>query len=236
MIIIFYDANKEQVYICTEHEKTKVVHIEDPHLLDYIPNDDILYVEDAHFITKEQFGKWLQGDLELVKDVPKKEVNKFTGLLKDKDCPWSPHNQIQDMSQEDVSASTPGTPKFYLHPTSNGTVLIEDIRTKQFPEGIRLNGKWHFVSIGVIGEEVLTNSSNFQILLGKGKVEIVPESYVQANKHKQKNKVSPAQAALDAILVPVGIKAEAAASDGWNAPGGGGSGGDMAMEILVEGN
>jgi len=84
MIIIFYDANNEQVYICTEHEKMKIIHMEDPRLLDYIPNDDILYVEDAHFITKGQFTEWLQGDLELVRDIPENEVNRFTGLLEDK--------------------------------------------------------------------------------------------------------------------------------------------------------
>jgi hypothetical protein len=227
MIIIFYDANKEQIYICTENEKTKIIRIEDPSLLDYVPNDDILYVEDAHFITKGQFAEWLQGDLELVKDIPENEVSRFTGLLGDRNQPWDAHNQIQKIAQAPAS---PGVHKYYLHPTANGTILIEDIQTPQFPEGIRLNGKWHFIAVDVIGEETLMDSSHFQVLLGKGKVELVPESYVQANKHKQKTKISPAQAALDAILVPADVKAETAASSDWAA-----SGGDMAPEIMIEG-
>ena len=229
MTIIFYDANKEQVYICTENEKTKVIQIEDARLLDYIPNDDILYVEDAHFITKDQFGEWLRGDLELVKDIPENEVSRFTGLLDDQNQPWHAQNQIQKMAEAPAHTS-PGSQKFYLHPTSNGTVRIEDIQTSQCPEGIQLNGKWHFIAVDAIGEEALMDSSHFKVLLGKGKVEIVPESYVQANKHKQKSKVSPAQAALDAILVPADVKAEAAASGGWAA-----SPGDEAPEILIEG-
>jgi hypothetical protein len=229
MIIIFYDANKEQVYICTEHDKTKVIHIDDPHLMDYIPNDDVLYVEDAHFITKMQFKEWLEGDLELVKDVPDSGVSRFTGLL-DERQPWNAQHQVQKMAQGAAPPSSPGVQRHYLHPTANGTIRIEDIKTQKFPDGIQLNGKWHFIPVDMIGEDLLMDSSHFQVLLGKGKIEIVPESYVQANKHKQKSKVSPAQAALDAILVPADVKAEAAASGDWNSPGD-----EVAPEILIEG-
>lgn len=229
MIIIFYNANKEQIHICTEHDKMRIVSIDDPHLMDYIPNDDILYVEDAHFITKEQFKEWLQGDMDLGPEPYDEEgVSRFTGLLGPQYQPGDSHHQMQKMAQQ-TAPSSPGAQKFYLHPTSPGTIRIEDIQTSQFPEGIQLSGKWHFIDVDIIGEDTLLESSHFQVLLGKGKVEIVPESYVQANKHKQKKKVSPAQAALDAILVPADVKAETAASSDWATPGN-----DIAPEILIE--
>ncbi len=229
MTIVFYDANKEQLYICTEFDKTRIISIDDPNLMSYIPNDDILYVENAHFITKEQLYEWLQGNFELGPDPNvDNEVSRFTGLLGPRHQPGDTHHQMQNMSQQQAPA-TPGVQKFYLHPTANGTVRIEDIQSSKWPDGIQLNGKWHFINVEDIGEEELLDSTHFQILLGKGKVEIVPESYVQANKHKQKKKVSPAQAALDAILVPTDIKAASAASGGWDGPGD-----DIAPEIMIE--
>lgn len=229
MVIIFYDANKEQVYICTEHDKTRIVSVNDPHLLDYIPNDDILYVSNAHFITKSQFGEWLRGDFDFEPVEQDAGVSRFTGMLGPEHQPGDTHHEMQKLAQGEAP-SQPGVQKFYLHPTSNGTIRIEDIQTSQFPDGIQLNGKWHFIAVDTIGEDILMDSSHFQVLLGKGKVEIVPESYVAANKHKLQKKKSPYQAALDAILVPAEVKAEAAAAGDWNA-----GSGDIATEILIEG-
>jgi hypothetical protein len=196
--------------------------LNDPNLLDHIPNDDILYVSNAHFITKAQFGEWLRGDFEFEVAESDPGVSRFTGMLANE----QPGNNPKLVSDK---SATPGQQKLYIHPTSNGTIRIEDIQTSQFPEGIQLNGKWHFLSVDAIGEDTLMDSSHFQVLLGKGKVEVVPESYVAANKHKLQKKKSPYQAALDAILVPADVKAAAAADGEWK------GGGDIATEILIEG-
>jgi hypothetical protein len=218
MTIIFYDANNERLYICTETDKTRVISTKDPSLMDFIPNDNILYVENGHFITKEQFSQWLNGDFELNSSSQEDtdEVSRFAGFL----------NQDQSVRTDAVQTEQSPSQRLYVHSTSNGTIRIEDI--EQFPEGIQLNGKWHFLPVDEIGEDILMRSSHFQILLAKGKAEIVNESYVRANKHKQRGTKSPAQSALDAILVPANIKAEAAAGGGWQAQ-------DIAEEIWIEG-
>lgn len=237
MVIIFYDANKDQIYICTEHDKTRVIPADDPHLIDYVPNDDILYVVDAHFITKAQFSEWIQGDFELDSPEESEGVTRFTGMLEQNYQPGNSHHEMQKLAQSKGRATKVSSERFYIHPTANGTVRIEDIQTSDFPGGIQLNGKWHFLAVDSIGEDTLLESSHFKVLLGKGKVEIVPESYVNANKHKLRNKKSPYQAALDAILVPADVKAEVAASGDWNAGAGdwNAGAGDIATEILIEG-
>jgi len=72
--------------------------------------------------------------------------------------------------------------KKYIHTVHDGTVLIEDIQVK-------LSGKWRFTPVDDIGEDKLYNSLHFQVLLKKGKVEIVDQAYVDANKHKTKKSV-----------------------------------------------
>ncbi len=220
MVIIFYDANDEKLYICAEGDRTKVVSINDPNIMDYVPNDDILYVQNGHFITKNQFSDWLTGDSELdMEQNTKDEVNRFTGFMQTE---FTPPKAGQPQPKN-------STKRWYIHPTANGTIVIEDIKTKT-GEALVLRGKWHFMPIDEIGEDVFDESNILKVLIGKGQLEVVGEDFVQANKHKGAKKKSPAEQALDAILVPAHIKAEAAASTGGLEHGGPG-----AIEIMVEG-
>lgn len=222
MVIIFYDANADNIYICTETDKTKVININDPNIMDYIPNDDILYVENAHFLTKKQFSDWLSGDMHIASDTSN-EVSRFQGFLHE-------GPKYQEMPAQDEF--TPQSKKYYIHPKHNGTLIIQDIVSNKFPNGIQLHGKWHFVAIDDIGQDALDESQVFQYLLAKGKIEVVPYEYVKQNMHKQKQKVSPSEAALNAILVPADMKAYAAASNGGIH---GNQGPSDIPEIFVEG-
>ena len=65
MVIIFYDSEKNVIYLCTEREKMRILPVDEPNLLSHIPNDDILYVQNAHFITKNQFHQWMEGEGEI---------------------------------------------------------------------------------------------------------------------------------------------------------------------------
>lgn len=227
MVIIFYDAGEDKIYICTETDKTKVVSLNDPNIMDYIPNDDVLYVENAHFITKQQFGEWLSGDLEIGSSSDNEEVSRFQGFLDP-----GPKLQKAPFTQPgQPNASVSAQKKFFIHPKHNGTIIIGDISTPKYPKGIVMNGKWHFISIDEIGEDVLDESQNFKWAVAKGKIEVVDSEYVKQNMHKQKNKVSPSEAALNAILVPANMKAEAAAEQG----GVHGTAGLDIPEIFVEG-
>lgn len=188
MIILFYEAVEKELYICTSHEPTKKVKLDDPGLMDYIPNEDILYVTNGHYITKSQFEEWLSGKF-VMQDPQQESSDNFQGNLENKN-------------------------KKYLHTTSNGTVLIEDIQTERFPEGIALHGKWDFVDVDEIGETNLQESAFFKILYKKKKVEIVDANYIRKHQHKIGDHRSPTERALDRILVPVGRRAEDVASEG----------------------
>lgn len=72
--------------------------------------------------------------------------------------------------------------KKYIHATGKGTVLVEDIKIKGGP--LVLKGRYHFIPVNAIGEDVLNDSINFEVLQNIGKVEIVDEEYYLANKGK----------------------------------------------------
>ena len=113
--------------------------------------------------------------------------------------------------------------------------MIEDISTRRYPQGIQLKGKWDFIAVDDIGEDILKESNHFRILKQKGKIEVVDGNYVKRNEHKIKMKVSPSEAALDAILVPPDVKAHAAASgDGIRSSRRGSMLNDDAIEIMVD--
>lgn len=177
MVIIFAIPDENKIYVCSE-KQTKVTTIDDPHLLSFVPNDDILYVQTASIITKKQFTKWLQGEFELENG-----------------------NSVRE--PEEVVTET----KRYVHPTNNGYITIDDIRTQKYPNGLTLRHKYDFIPISEIGEDVVENSPIFRNLVKKGRIEIVGEEYVRRHQHKITTP-SPADAALDRILVPVGTKAE----------------------------
>ena len=206
MVISFFNANEEKVYICTEQEKTRVVSINDANLMDYVPNDDILYVQNAHYITKNQFGDWVNGEMALEDDnffQKQKSSNRFTGFLD--------NSKFTKQNFEDSKMSE----KRWIHPTNNGAVIIEDIRTKKYPDGIKMMGKYDCVDLDDIGgKEAFDDSPQFRFLINKNKIEVVDHAWVKENAHKKSKKISPSEAALNKILVPADIKAEAAAEAG----------------------
>ena len=183
MTIVFYDQQNNQLWICNK-QTTTVVSLNDEQIGQHIPNDDILYVTNAHYFTKDQFIDFLSGKLTI--NNPQDDV------------------LVQSVDHPNPTVTMPMSNKKFIHSTGNGVVLIEDIITSRFPAGIMLQGKWHFVSVDDIGEAELANSVFFDRLLKIKKVEIVNGDYVRQNAHKLKDKRSPAEAALDRILIPSG--------------------------------
>lgn len=208
MIIVFYNANQEKVYICDTNNKTTVVDANDTRVFDDLPNDDILYVTNGHYFTKQQFLDWMTGEYK-INDAT--NTSKYAGIMND-----SPINANSNVIQK---------PRKYIHPTANGTILIEDLSPP-----IMLEGKWDFIAVDTIGEENLENSVFFRTLLKRGKIAYVDEKYVAENQHKKKTKKSPTEAALDKILIKDsshGAAASVAASGGL-------PGDDIAIPIMIE--
>ena len=203
MVIIFYDSEKNVVCICTEREKMKILPADEPNILSYIPNDDILYVQKAHFITKRQFSQWLDGEGQT-----DEEPHRFSGFL-DEDSPtYTP--EVASFVEEH-SKHADGK---WLHPAHHGTIIMPDIKTEKFPHGLELNGKYDFVPIEALGGfETLEESSQFKWLLAKGKIEVVDYEYVKKNYGKNKIK-SASDAALDKITIKTGNAEEVAAAGG----------------------
>ncbi len=217
MVIIFYDAQNEKIYICTEYDKMKSFEPNDPDLISYIPNDDILYVQNAHFITKQQFTEWIQGNNTLLDTVPEQ------------------NNAIQNSNSETAPAITqPPTyaNSAWIHPAHHGAILLPDVKNSQFPEGVALNGKWDFLPVDALGGfEILEESMHYRSLLAKGKIEVVDYEYVKKNRSKNK-RVSAVDAALDSIIVKdatPGSAMNVAALGGLNPSSDSG-----AVEILIE--
>ncbi len=234
MVIIFYDSEKEQVYICTEREKMKTISINDPDILTHVPNDDVLYVQNAHFITKKQFGEWLEGDDELLSDEP----HRFTGFMEEPTSyePGSSGYQSVPVEKMHESASKYKHSKF-IHPVHNGAILISDVHTEKYPNGVELVGKFHFIPLEDIGgEDILEGSAIFRSLLAKGKIEVVGYDYVKKHYNKKKM-VSAADAELEKILIKSSTHGSAEAVAAAGGMGGGGGGAISAsdpIEIFVE--
>jgi len=203
--------------VSSEREPMRKISLDDNPLAS-IPNDDILYVQKGCYITKQQLGQWLDGSMEL-DGGDQEEYGRYTGIM---DTP-SP-------TGESISVSN-NPPKYYIRAAHNGTVLIEDIQTPEFPDGIKLSGKWHFIPVDRIGADVLEASRYYKILLKKRKIEVVSHEYVKMNIHKQKVSVSPHERALDAIL----IKDDRRGAAQRVADSGGISSVDGAIEIEVTG-
>lgn len=120
------------------------------------------------------------------------EADKFLNLMYNREvlyiekAKWITNKQFVIMLNS-VPNEKPIKPKVlsgkkYIHATSNRTILIEDIEFKGGP--LRLSGLYHFIPVNLIGEEVLNESSYFEILQRKGKVEVVDEEYYLANRDK----------------------------------------------------
>lgn len=216
MVIVFYDSEKEVIYICTEREKMKTIPVDDPNLLSNIPNDDILYVQNAHFITKRQFQQWLNGEAKIEED---REAHRL--------------DEESNSKPSEVANMVPTNSKYanskWIHPAHNGAIHIPDLKTEKYPNGLEMIGKWDFIPVDSLGGfEFLEESHLFKSLLGKGKIEVVGYDYVKKNYGKKKQ-VSLADAALEAITVQTGSAADVAAAGGIDAhdPSG-------AVEFLVE--
>lgn len=213
MVIVFYDANEEKFYIASTTYGMKIVRSDDENLMDCIPNDDILYVTNGHYFTKQQFEDWLSGNMEV--DEPEQDQNE------------SLENKIEKTINKSKSE------KRYIHPTANGTIRIEDIDAPKFPGGVELSGKWDFVAVDDIGVDKLAHSAHFRLFLKKGKLAIVDEEYVQKHQHKVTQKKSPAELALDRLLIKndrPGTAEQVAVSGGAAAY----ASDDVAVPIMVE--
>ena len=161
MTLVLYNEKTELATIY-DSEGISVFRVNDDSLFDGLPNK-IGYIEAADLLTKKQFVDWLGGK----KVAPNVKNN----------------SSISEIAPKPAQSS-----KKYLHTVHDGTVLIEDIQVQG--AALRLSGKWHFVPVSMIGEENLKSSVHFQVLEKKGKIEIVDEEYVQANKHKLKKPTS----------------------------------------------
>ncbi len=190
MVIVFYDLKNQKIYVCSQTERMKEISAGDPNLMDYIPNDDILYVDKAHVLTKSQFNEWINGDIEITAPIEQKH--------------------------EKIATSNKLSGKLFIHPRHHGSILIQDIQHEMFPNGvIELNGKWDFLPIDEI-KDILEESMHYKNLLAKRKIEIVDIDYVKKNMHKKKQSTSAAEVELNRILIPVGKSgtAEAVAAAG----------------------
>lgn len=177
MTMVFFNTTENMYYIFSETGSRKV---NKETLMKIVPTEDIFYVRDAYIFGKEQFLDFISGKMKT------QETDDFDSGFRFNTAP-----------QEEK-----GDPnRLYIHTTRAGTVRIEDITSKDFPDGIQLNGKYHFIPVSVIGEKNLEESRQFKHLIGKGKIEIVSEEYVKKNQHKG-NSTSRRERELNAIIVP----------------------------------
>ncbi len=179
MTMVFFNSSENMYYIFSETGSKKV---NKDTLLKTVPEEDIFYVKDAYIFGKEQFIDFVSGN----KKFQTQEADDF-------DSGFRFNNQPQT-EQADPN-------KLYIHTTRAGTVRIEDITSKDFPDGIQLNGKYHFIPVNLIGEHNLEESRQFKHLMAKGKIEIVSEEYVKKNRHKG-NSTSRRERELNSIIVP----------------------------------
>lgn len=185
MVLVYYDHAKEKVYICSEESEMKCVSATDSNLLDYIPNDSILYVQAAHIVSKQQFTDWMNGDLKL-EDI---QVNQ------------------DDYNQPARKTVSSNVNRKYIHPRNNGGVTVESIRTEKYPEGLVMMSKWDFIPLDTIGgEEVLDSDVFLRMLLQRKKIEVVDHQYILDNAHQIKKSLqqTPSDRALDRIIVKDG--------------------------------
>ena len=198
MTIIFYDADNDSLYICNQNEKMKVISLSDQDLSLHIPDEDILWVGDAACITKPQFVKWLKGEISFDGSSNSKQssVSRFTGFLN------KSHMQGSQIGSDFVKSASKLSSRLYIHPKHNGSIVIPSIKTKKFPDGLELDGKYHFEPLDELPPNLEENSL-FKSLLKKGKIEIVTHEYVVQNIHKKKG-MSPSDMATDSILIKDG--------------------------------
>lgn len=171
MTIVYYDYTNSCIYVCNDKFPLKKMPLQSNLLQLIDEKDTILYVQNGSLISKSTLSDWLSG-----KSVP----------------PTSTHSNPESNTQKTNT---------YIHPAHNGVVIIEDISTNKYPNGVRMSHKWDFISVDEIGQDVLNNSAQFRGHLSKGKIKIVPYSYAKQHMHKKKRYKSPAEMAVESILI-----------------------------------
>lgn len=217
MTIIFYDSDNEQIYVCTETERMKIVSLDDPNLLDYLPNNDILYVKTGQFMTKSEFSDLVNG----VSELPSNE----------EDCEFVSSENMTGLESDYKNS-------LYIHPRHNGTILIQDLpNTSELPGGIlELNGKYDFKCIDFLGgQKIFDQSAQYRSLVRIGKIKVVDYDYMKRNVTKKHN-VSARDLAADRILIKDDVHGTAekmAASGGMQTTD---RASDEVVPIYVEGD
>ena len=191
MVIIFLDPTTDTLCICSENEKMVKIDIGSPNLLDGIPDDDILYVQDGSYLTKKQFSDWLEGGAQFSTQ-PKQQAP-----IQQQSYPSQPN------VASPVMAMLPYDPnRLYLKPAHNGNIVIPDIKTPKYPDGLKMTGKWDFVPIDDIGGIDVVNSNRFiRNNIEKKRIQIVDESFVRSHQDKAHPYTSPAQRSIESIII-----------------------------------
>lgn len=189
MTLIFKD--KTNIWICQQDKPVKVTTVDDPNLITYIPNDDLIYVQSASLITKKQFASWLKGEFQL-------------------------DNTETTREEEEIEEDNSQSERKYLHPRNNGYITVGDIKIGKGDNAKPLvfTGKYDFIALDELGDDIVEHSAILRGLIKKGRLEIVDEEYVRKNRGKG-NTTSKAEAGLQRILLPVGVHAEDAADGSY---------------------
>lgn len=203
MVVVFYNPDNDSLYICSPESKTKIMKLEDPSLLHNIP-EDMLWVSDAAYITKSQFIQWIKGEISFagssnVQPIP----NRFQGFLSNERTQKHDNNANQFANSMQKINN-----RQYIHPKHHGTIVISTVKTKKFPDGLELKGKYHFEPLDELPPNI-ENNPIFMNLLKKGKIEIVNHDYVMKNAHKSKNMTES-----DSILIKSGSAKDIAHAGG----------------------
>lgn len=156
-------------------------------------------------------------------------VQKGQFITKTQFINWMSDSPVESDSHEQSAMKN----KFYIHPTKNGVIHINDISTNRYPNGIKLEGKYHFIAVDDIGQDAMDESSEFQVLFAQGKIERVNGQHVRAHAHKRNKQESASERSLNAILVPSHIKARTAAESLRSGENGSGRNNDDPIEIII---
>ena len=190
MVIIFFDSTDDSFLVATDKEPLRK-YFRDA-IQEVIPEDDILYVANAHIMTRQQFIGFLDGSYDISLG----------------------HDPAPAQAHQVAPAARPKSNRRYLHTTANAPTILGDIRTDRFPEGVVLQNKYQFIPLDMIGQDALDQSAQLKIAIQKKRIEIVDDEFVQKNMHKARMQGSFRDSELNRILVPAGSSAEMVAADG----------------------
>lgn len=220
MVIVFYDSQAELLYVATSTEPIQSIRIDDVEALEEIPDDDVIYVQNAHILNKQQLIAWTKGEYQIHTPVPAPSAHAVTPAhaVGDQGHPAYPGYPQQDPAgMPGQPQPIPGGNQEYIHTVADVPLVLGDIRTAEFPNGLVIQGKYDYIPINRIGKDVLEQSAHFRLAMKNKRIEIVNDDYVQKNAHKAKQKVRFQDSDLDRILIKdptPGAAAGVAASGG----------------------